>query len=331
MAPKPFSGLSGESGVTGASFRREFSRAAVVVILLAIVWPISALSAASTAAARSIQVGSRQRTYLIHVPSAVRQGRPAGLVFALHGGGGTGRSMERLTRFNGLADGAGFIVVYPDAVERNWNDGRAAATIPAQRQNVDDVGFVAALITSLTREFGVDRGRVYVTGVSNGAFMSQRLGVELSDRIAAIAPVIGGLAPQLKERFAPKAPLSVLVMNGASDPLVPYGGGAVARNRGETIGVAEIIRLWVAHNHCPARGQTMLLPDTDPADGTRVRRTAYAPCAQGTAVVLYTIEGGGHTWPAGPQYLPRAVIGRTSRDIDATRVIWEFFAAHPRR
>ncbi len=161
--------------------------------------------------------------------------------------------------------------------------------------------------------------------------MSQRLAVELSDRIAGIAPVVGGMAPQLKDRFRPSAPVSVLVMNGTDDPLVPYQGGTVARNRGETISVAEIIKLWVAHNRCPDRPQTVLLPDKDPTDGTRVRRTTYAPCANRTAVVLYAIEGGGHTWPSGAQYLPRAVIGRTSRDIDAASVIWEFLAAHRRR
>ena len=110
----------------------------------------------------------------------------------------------------------------------------------------------------------------------------------------------------------------------------PYQGGTVARNRGETISVADIVRLWVTHDRCPDRPETALLPDRDPADGTRVRRSVYGPCAARTEVALYAIEGGGHTWPGGPQYLPVAIIGRTSRDIDATRLIWDFFAAHPR-
>ena len=283
----------------------------------------------SRTVARTIRFDGLERTYLLHVPGGFPQGRPAGLVFVLHGGGGTGRNMEQMTQFSGLADREGFIAVYPDAVERNWNDARDAPNIQAQRENVDDVGFIGALIALLTREFGIDPRWVYSTGISNGAFMSQRLAVELSDRIAAIAPVVGGMAPRLRER-TPNAPVSVLVMNGTDDPLVPYQGGTVARTRGETISVADIVRLWVTHNRCADRPETVFLPDRDPADGTRVRRTVYGSCAGKTEVVLYTIEGGGHTWPGGPQYLPAAVVGRVSRDIDATRVIWDFFAAHPR-
>src|SRR3972149_2013054 len=229
----------------------------------------------SRTVARTIRFGGLDRTYLLHVPGGFPEGRPAGLVFVLHGGGGTGRNMDRMTRVSGLADRGGFIVVYPDA------------------------------------------------------FMSQRLAVELSDRIAAIAPVVGGMAPRLRER-TPNAPVSVLVMNGTDDPLVPYQGGTVARTRGETISVADIVRLWVTHNRCPDRPETVFLPDRDPADGTRVRRTVHGSCAGKTEVVLYTIEGGGHTWPGGPQSLPVAGGGGGSRDIDATRVIWDFFAAHPR-
>ena len=102
------------------------------------------------------------------------------------------------------------------------------------------------------------------------------------------------------------------------------------RDRGETMDTDEIIRLWVRHNRCLTPGMTVVLPDDDPADGTRVRKTTYTGCAARAEVALYAIEGGGHTWPGGSQYLPRGIIGRVCRDIDATRVIWEFFAAHPK-
>ncbi len=304
----------------------------ILAVAMSITWGWGdGVGAAPATVSRSVKVGSLQRTYWVHVPAAFPQGRATGLVFALHGGGGDGKSMEGLTGFSTLADREGFITVYPDAVDRNWNDGREAESIPAQRTHVDDVGFIATLAVALMKEYGIDARRVYSTGISNGAFMSQRLAIELSERIAAIAPVVGGLAPQLKDRFTPTGPVSVLVMNGTEDPLVPYQGGPVARrNRGETISIAEIVTLWVTHNRCPDRPEVVLLPDRDPSDGTRVRRTTYGPCAGRSAVVLYTIEGGGHTWAGGSQYLPRALIGRTSRDIDATRVIWEFFTAHPR-
>ena len=301
-----------------------------LVLAVAPVQIHSGIAAAPSTPARTIWVGGLQRSYLLYVPGSVPRGRSAGLVVVLHGGGGNGRQIERHTGFSALADRRGFIAVYPDAVDRNWNDGRAAPAIAAQQQNVDDVGFLSALITGLTREFAVDPRRVYVTGASNGAFMSQRLAAELSDRIAAIAPVIGGMAPQVRDGFAPTVPVSVLLINGTDDSLVPYHGGAVARTRGETISVAEIVRLWATHNRCPEGPETVLLADAGPHDGTRVHRTTYARCANRTAVTLYTIEGGGHTWPGAVQYLPRAVIGRTSRDIEATPLIWQFFAGHPR-
>jgi polyhydroxybutyrate depolymerase len=104
----------------------------------------------------------------------------------------------------------------------------------------------------------------------------------------------------------------------------------VVRNRGETISTDEIIRKWVTANKCAGDPVAIQLPDTDPSDGTRVTKTAYTACAQQSVVVLYTIEGGGHTWPGGSQYLPRGIVGRVSRDINANEVIWAFFAAHPR-
>lgn len=303
---------------------------AVLLLAIALTQIPSGVAAGSGTSPRTIQVGGLQRSYRLYVPARLPGRGRTGMVFVLHGGGGSGAQIERHTGFSGLADREGFIAVYPDAVDRNWNDGRAAASIAAQRRNVDDVGFLSALIANLSREFAVDRNRVYVTGASNGAFMSQRLAAEVSHRVAAIAPVIGGMAPQVRDRFAPKVPVSVLLINGTDDPLVPYRGGAVARTRGETIGVAEIVRLWTTHNGCAGNPETVLLADTDPTDGTRARRTTYAQCANRTAVTLVTIEGGGHTWPGGAQYLPRAIIGRTSRDVEATALIWQFFAGHPR-
>lgn len=316
----------------GRSLAALFFALAIMVVGLGIVTGTTTSGSAGSTSAREIEVGGIRRTYSVHIPSRRPGGRPAGLVVVLHGGGGSGRQIERHTGFSTLADREGFIAVYPDAVDRNWNDGRGAAGISAQREGIDDVAFLSALIESLIREFAVDPRRVYVTGVSNGAFTSQRLAAEKSERIAAIAPVIGGMGPQIRDRFAPKARVSVLLMNGTEDPLVPFQGGPVARggNRGETISVAEIVRLWATHDRCSGQPETVLLPDVDAADGTRVRRTTYSRCADRTVVILYTIEGGGHTWPGGAQYLPRAIIGRTSRDIDATAVIWQFFAAHPR-
>ncbi len=299
-------------------------------ILIAVAAGAALTPASGASITRTIAAAGRQRTFVLHVPPSLRTGVATALVFVLHGGGGTGAGMERITGFSAVADRARFLAVYPNAVDRNWNDGRGAPEIRAQHDAIDDVGFISAVIAQLSEEYRIDPGRVFASGISNGGFMSQLLAARLSNRIAAIAAVSAGMGPAVAASLRPERPVSVLVINGTADPLVPFGGGPVAGSRGETISTGGIIRKWVEANRCSVDPVIVQLPDTDPVDGTRVKKTAYASCAEKSVVVLYTIEGGGHTWPNGRQYLPRAVVGRVSRDIDANRVIWEFFANHPR-
>lgn len=303
---------------------------ALAILWSLLAWQTPAPTVSGASATRTIDAGGLRRTFVLHLPPSVPSGASVPLVFVLHGGGGTGAGIERQTGFSRLADREGFIAVYPNAVDRNWNDGRGDPHIRSQAEGIDDVGFISAVISLLSNEYRVDPKRIFATGISNGGFMSQLLAARLSERIAAIAAVAAGMGPAVAAALKPSTPVSVLVINGTNDPLVPYGGGPVARNRGETISTDEIIRKWVAANHCAGDPVAAQLPDTDPSDGTRVTKTAYSACAQQSVVVLYTIEGGGHTWPGGSQYLPRGIVGRVSRDINANEVIWAFFAAHPR-
>ena len=130
----------------------------------------------------------------------------------------------------------------------------------------------------------------------------------------------------------PSAPISVLMIHGTEDPLVPYRGGELSVGSvgigGRVLPVADTIKHWVAHDRCSTKPVTELMPDKDSQDGTRVRREAYSQCLAGTDVVLYTVEGGGHTWPGSNQYLPQRLIGRTSMDVNGSEVIWDFFATH---
>src|SRR4030042_58972 len=145
---------------------------------------------------RTIMVNGLERTYRIHIPPDLPEGSTPALLFVLHGGGGTGEGMERtLTRgvFNILADQQNFLVVYPDGVEKNWNDGRKNVSDPAHQQNIDDVGYFTILIENLSDEFSIDPHRIFTTGISNGAMMSYRLACEIPEKIAAIAPVAGAL------------------------------------------------------------------------------------------------------------------------------------------
>jgi polyhydroxybutyrate depolymerase len=276
-----------------------------------------------------VEVAGATRNYRVYIPSSYDGKKPVPLVLALHGGGGAGRGMNRLTKFNDLAERHGFIVANPDGLYRHWNDGRQSGA--AESRKVDDVGFLSALIDRLSRDYRIDAKRVYSTGISNGGFMSQRLACELSDKIAAVGVVAATMGRELAGKCNPRRPVSVLLIHGTEDPLVPYEGGRVqVRRGGEIISAPEAVRKWVELNECAATPKTDSLPDAV-EDGTRTRREVYAVCNDGTEVVFLAIEGGGHTWPQGPQYLPARRIGRTSQDFNASQVIWEFLAAHPRR
>jgi polyhydroxybutyrate depolymerase len=278
-----------------------------------------------------------KRTFKIYIPAYAKKSTYLPLVIALHGRGGNGESMILLTRkgFNKLADRDGFIVVYPDGVDLNWNDGRTdeEANDRAHRENIDDVGFISALIDTMISNYNIDPKRVYVTGISNGAIMSYRLACELTNKITAIAPVDGNIPVMLMPECSPSRYISVLAINNIDDPLVPYNGGDIYGgihriNLGKVLSVDESILFWVNWNKCSVNPIIIEEPDRDPSDGTKVTSRHYINGINGTEVILFSIEGGGHTWPGGFQYLPVWIVGKTSRDIDANEVIWSFFKKH---
>jgi polyhydroxybutyrate depolymerase len=287
----------------------------------------------------SFNYNNLERTFHIYIPSLYDKLVQLPLVIVLHGRGGNGESMVLVTRkgFNKLADKDGFFVVYPDGVELNWNDGRMdeEANDRAHRENIDDVGFISELIDSMIEDYNIDPKRVYVTGISNGAIMSYRLACELSHKIAAIAPVDGNIPHLLLRECSPSMPVSVLAINNVNDPLVPFEGGEINSifhrlKLGKVLSVNESIEFWVKRNQCSTLPVMAEEPDKDPDDGTRVTRKQYTNGIDGTEVILYAVDGGGHTWPGGFQYLPKWIIGKTSRDIDANMVIWDFFKRHSR-
>ncbi len=314
--------------------KRNFKMLFVLCVFFALSGKLSPAVPADITYPGSIILNGVKRTYLLYVPSSRDRDVLAPLLIALHGGGGKGKHMRRLTQggFDRLADREGFIVVYPDGIERNWNDGRSREEVSyrAHQDNVDDVGFISALIDRLVRELNVDPRRVYVTGMSNGAMMSHRLACELSDKITAIAPVSGNFPRNLYPSCSPSRPVSVLIINNVEDPLVPFAGGSVTgpwgrKKLGEVLSTAETVRFWARHNRCSLPPASGYEPDRDPRDGTRTRKEVYRNGENNVTVILYAVEGGGHTWPGGYQYLDERIVGKTSRDMDANEVIWAFF------
>jgi len=257
---------------------------------------------------RTLQAGGVTRRYFLYLPST------------WHGGGGRASGIAPHTGFSRLAEREGFVVAYPQGLNGRWNDGRGYAATH------DDVGFVRALLDTLGRELAIDPRRVYATGISNGAMFAYRLACDLPGTFAAVAPVAGAMPADLAPACAHTQPVSVLAFQGTADPLMPYFGGGVARRRGRVLSAERSIAFWATTSGCAAPVTTDE-PDRV-TDGTRVRRTAYGTCREGRSVELYTIEGGGHTWPGGPPV--GGSVGRVTREIDATPVIWAFFAEHPK-
>ncbi len=307
--------------------RRHF-RAAALILAVTLHAHGGAAADSGPDPEHTLVVDGVSRTYRVHVPDGYKATVPVPLLLAFHGSGSNSGDMADLTGLGKVADSAGFLVVYPQGFDYNWHAGLDSGSTAAQ---VDDLGFVRALLTRLKSDYAVDRQRVYATGFSNGAFFSQRLACAMAADFAAVASVSGQMSQALSKVCKPTRPISMLLVHGTADPIVPYDGGSVkgGSRGGALLSVDATAAFWEHADACPGGGASVKLPDASPADGTHVRRTAHAGCAAGTEVTLYTIKNGGHTWPDGPQYDQIWIIGKVSRALDASATIWEFLARHP--
>jgi len=274
------------------------------------------------------------RNYVVEMPRDYDGTRSVPLLVVLHGAGQTPDAIRNVTQFGRLVEELGFLVVYPEAIGLNWNDGRDVPGFPAYDLDVDDVGFIGAVIKRVAASFAIDPRRVYATGMSNGALMTHRLAWEAPELFAAAAPVMGAIPENLLALPPPGASMPMLIMDGTADDVVPWEGGDVYYEGmfiGTLVSVPDSVAFWVAHNHCIEPPEVVALEDVDPQDGTRVYREYYLPGPEDAEVVFYRIEGGGHTWP-GEDYngsLSSVTTG-VSQDIDASRVVWEFCSQYQR-
>ena len=270
-----------------------------------------------------------QREFKLFVPSSYKNS-PLPLVVVLHGGGGNYNQIQRHTGFSKLAEKQGFFVAYPQGYGNGWNDGREDIQSKSHDLNIDDVGFIMKMLSAIKSKYRINQSRIYVCGISNGGFMSMRLACEVPAAFAAAGIVCATLNPYLTHA-RPDTKISILIMNGTEDPLVPYAGGYVKvfrKTRGRVLGTDDTIKYWLSWNNCGGEPFIAKInPDT--TDNTEIEKYSY-DCS-GAEVILYKVIGGGHTWPGGSQYLPEAIVGRVSRDINATEVLWGFFKGKSRR
>jgi polyhydroxybutyrate depolymerase len=285
----------------------------------------------------SIVVGGRSgkltRTFIVHVPPGFDGKSKVPVVIMLHGAGGSGAGAITETGWDVKADREGFIAVFPDGTPphpmlparfglnpRLWNDGSGRGAIGVE--HVDDLGFISAMIDFLEASYSADPARIYCTGFSNGASMTFSVGLNLSDKVAAIAPVSGHLWYRQQQL---KYPVPLLFIIGTEDPLNPIDGGNVKLPWEKTEyhpPVEDTLKEWERMLGCGPQVQT--------ARGNGVREITYDQCAKGGEVVYYAVHGLGHIWPGGKSMLPEKWVGKPSDNLNATDVIWVFFKAHPR-
>jgi polyhydroxybutyrate depolymerase len=264
----------------------------------------------------SLVSSGRMREYLLYVPRSYDRSRPAPLVISMHGAGGWPVQQRDLSGWNRLADAHGFIVVYPSGTKgsgpRIWGVGRGPGLTM-------DVRFIADLIDSVSAEYNIDPSRIYANGFSNGGGMSFALSCTLSDRIAAVGMV--GAALTLPWNWCTdRRAVPVVAFHGSADPFAPYSGGESVIFPRPFPDIPTWTVHWARRNGCrPNAVESPVVAD--------VTRREYTNCADDAAVVLYTIQGGGHVWPGGGP-LPEWFVGPDSRSIDATRQMWAFFREH---
>lgn len=287
------------------------------IFLISLIFAIKA-SAQSQQKREHITVDGITREFMIYTP-AVSSPDKLPVLISLHGRFGTGDGMMKFADFRPIADKEKFIIVCPDGIDKSWNDGRET---PAHKKRINDVKFIDQLITYILNTYHANEQRIYVTGMSNGGFMTSRLACELSNRIAAIAVV--GASMDKGMDYRPVKPLPVMYIQGTKDPLVPYNGGSMKGAGGEIYSHADILKLWAQTAGCQDNLDLTNLPDSV-NDGTSIKKERYSNSTAGIKVVGYTVVDGGHTWPGGTQYLPKFIVGTVSHNLNACEIIWAFF------
>ncbi len=281
-------------------------------ILLALLLPAHLL--AQPVVTGSFQFEGILRDYRLYIPASYTPGTAAPLVFNLHGYGSNNLQQEYYGDFRAIADTAGFIIAHPNGTlngtgSRFWNTFGTSA--------VNDLGFLTALIDTISAQYSIDADRVYSTGMSNGGFMSHDLACFRSERFAAIASVTGTMITARMNSCAASHPTPVMQIHGTADGTVPYNGG------GGFVSVVNLMTHWAQVNNCNTTATVTPVPDIVTTDGCTVEHHVYEDGDAGSVVELFKVLGGGHTWP-GTSFIS----GVTNQDINASAEIWRFFSRY---
>lgn len=287
--------------------------------LLSILLLAAAASAsAQTTVSGSFTYGGINRTYSFYVPASYVPGQAVPLVLNLHGTGTDGAYQAQYRDFRPIADTANFIVVHPDGStmlgQRFWNYGNVFGS------TVDDVGFLEAVIDSISAHYSINPNRIYSAGMSNGSFMSYCLACE-SDRFAAIGAVTGSMSVSMYNSCNPDHPTPTIHVHGTSDNTNPYAGTSTMQ------GIDDVVAFWADQNGCNPTPAVIAVPNTNTGDNATADHYVYTGGINGHSTELFKVTGGGHTWPGSPT---PGSSGNTCMDFDATKELWRFFSQYER-
>lgn len=305
--------LSGKMRIKAITIMSHLLKYLCSVLLLFFVFITSAFGQYD-----SILHNGVERTFLVHLPHNYDENNSYSLIVAMHGGFGSAYNLQEQSQLSKKADEANFIVVYPEGIKggilniRTWNAGDCCGY--ASRTNVDDVGFIGALIDTLIDKFSIDLTRIYATGMSNGGFMAYRLACEIPNRIAAIAPVAASMSFWDCIR---KMPVPIIAFHSYLDFNVKHGGGqseGVDNNRIDS-SQQFVMNYWSEINDCN------VLQDTIKNDA-EITFVKWTSCNCGTELHHYTTKDGGHSWPGGKKTL---IGDPVSEFINANDLMWDFF------
>jgi polyhydroxybutyrate depolymerase len=284
-------------------------------------------AAAADLVAETLVTEGRERSWYIHVPPALAGAQGLAAVLVFHGGEGDGRDAAAASRMAAAAEAQGFVAVFPDSPGAQWNDGRAETAT-----GIDDVGFVRALIGDLALRHGVDTGRIFIAGISNGGMFVQRLACDAPDAFRAGAVVAAAMPADLAPVCAPTRARPLIFLTGTEDRLMPLEGGEIPSLPllgiglgGTVLSLAGTQAFWTDRFTCASAGTPAALPDIAD-DGTTVTRRDATGCADGAELTFLAIAGGGHNWPGSGT--ESRLTGTVSADIDGTTEILAFFARH---
>ncbi|TGK80013.1 hydrolase [Leptospira montravelensis] len=272
-----------------------------------------------------IEIQNHKRTYIVHYPKKW-DGSPIALLVALHGRFGSGSSMIKQTKFDVLSDTKGFIVVFPDGFKRSWADGRG--NTPADENQINDVVFIESIVKRLIAEGSVNSKEVFLVGHSNGGFMAQRLAVEKPELWKGVVSVAAQLSVStLKKKLNLKTkPVSIGIIAGTGDPLVPYSGGYV-RDGGEILSVEDSINRWKEWNSCSDVVTKKYENYNEDNSEIKIDFFRYESCSENTQVGLIQLNGLGHSWPGETPMIPFINQGKTTKVIDGSKLVWDFMEA----